>query len=334
MGERGVSGCVDEDAQSARHTSISVIVACYSLDRLNDLFALLQSIELQTEPIDELIVVVQRSRELLDALQPALGRLQHCRVVVRFLAEAAGVSLARNAGVAEASCDVVAFVDDDAVLMSDWAAATRAFYERWPDAIGAAGAILPLWDSPTMAWFPRELYWMVSCTYWTATSPTPVRNGYGANMSFRREAFDNGRRFDETIGIGGWGVSGWKGMGGEEPVLSLRVASETGRPILYAPDIRAGHRVKAYRLGLKNLARRAYWEGRLKAVLSGMSTGGPPALDMERSLLRQMVRIAAARLGRFPRQPITAVRQQGVVLLLVGVVALGFAVGVVRRDRR
>ncbi len=318
---------------SAMGPTISLVVPCYSTDRYEDVSRLIDSVQRQSPPIEELLIVVQQSRELESLLRKRLAALTSIEVHIIFLDIVPAVSKARNAGLREASSEVVAFADDDAVLADDWASATRRFYRTCPEAIGVAGAILPLWDSPAMEWFPRVLYWMLSCTYWTATSPIPVRNGYGANMSFRRQAFANGRQFNESIGISGWGVRGWRGMGGEEPELSLRVTAETGQPVMYVPDIRVWHRVRAHRLKPGSLLRRAYWEGRLKAALSGNATGTAAVLHTERSLLREIARAQIGRLRVLGSHPLVALRQQGVVLLVVAAVAFGFIEGKLRRNR-
>jgi len=336
-----------DDAEAAGHrnrtetpsgvagdVTLGVVVACYSLERLDDVLRLFDSIKQQTAPIDEVVVVVQQSRELFEAVGRAVVGLTHSRVRLLFLETARGVSQARNAGLRELGTDIIAFVDDDAVLTEDWAGATRRLYLARPDAVGVAGAILPQWDSPGNQWFPRELYWMLSCTYWTGTSPRPVRNGYGANMSFRREAFGEGRCFNESIGISGWGTGGWRGMGGEEPDLALRVTAATGRPILYVPDIRVRHRVRSHRLAWRSLVRRAYWDGRFKATLAHRPAGNTDVLNTEWSLLQEMVRAHAARLRLLVSRPLVALRQECLVLLVVAVVGFGFVEGRLRRIRR
>jgi glycosyltransferase involved in cell wall biosynthesis len=312
--------------------TLSLVVPCYTPKRLDDIFRLFDSIASQTSRIDEVVVVVQQSRELMELLHSRLERWASAPIRLLFLDATPQVCMARNAALSEVNSDIIAFVDDDSALDEDWAAATKAFYCSRPDVIGTAGAILPLWDSPAMAWFPRELYWMLSCTYWTWTSPVPVRNGYGANMSFRREAFD-GRRFSEACGIGAWGTGGWRGVGGEEPELALRVTEATGRPILYVPDIRVWHRVRAHRLRTKSLLRRAYWEGRLKAALSHRELRTPGVLHTEVGLLREMWRAQISRLRLLMAHPRLALRQQHVVLLAVTAVGLGFLEGRLRRER-
>lgn len=313
--------------------SISLIVPCYTTDRYEDLCRLFDSVRQQASPIDELIVVVQQSRQLETLLTEELEGMTSTEVHLVFLDTVPAVSRARNRGVSEASCDIIAFADDDAILATDWALATRRFYHGDSDAIGVAGAILPLWDSPAMEWFPRELWWMLSCTYWMATTPVPVRNGYGANMSFRREAFADGRRFDESLGISGWDTSGWRGVGGEEPELALRITASTGRPVKYVPEIRAWHRVRSSRLRCRSLSRRAYWEGRLKATLSASAAHTPGVLHTEWTLLREMVRAHVGRVRLLVSRPYDALRQEGAVILVVTLVALGFIDGKLRRIR-
>jgi len=312
--------------------TLSLVVPCYTTERLDDVLRLFDSISRQTSPIDEVVVVVQQSRELMEALHGQLERWGSIPIRLLFLDATPQVCMARNAALSEVRSDIIAFVDDDSALDEDWTAATKALYSSRPDAIGTAGAILPLWDSPAMAWFPRELYWMLSCTYWTWTSPQPVRNGYGANMSFRREAFD-GRRFSEACGIGAWGTGGWRGVGGEEPELALRVTEATGRLILYVPDIRVWHRVRGHRLRTRGLLRRAYWEGRLKAALSRRDSPTPGVLHTEVGLLREMWRAQISRLRLLMSHPRVALRQEHVVLLAVTAVGLGFLEGRLRRER-
>lgn len=329
------SGDADDAAGGApaRDVTLGLVVTCYTMERLEDVLRLLDSVVGQTSPVDRVVIVVQQSRELLHALRPVVARLGEGRGTLQFLETAAGVSRARNVGIRELTTDIIAFVDDDSVLCGDWAAATRHFYREHPGAIGTAGAIEPLWDSPAMEWFPRDLYWMLSCTYWEFTAPVRVRNGYGANMSYRREAFLHGRCFSEACGVGAWGSTGWRGVGGEEPELALRVCRATEKPIMFVPDIRVWHRVRRYRLRPKNLLRRAYWDGRLKAALSRRESGERDVLRTEFSLLREIARAQLGRLGGLFSHPGVVLRQTTLVCVVVFMVGLGFLEGKLRRQR-
>ena len=119
-------------------------------------------------------------------------------------------------------------------------------YAQDSSVIGVTGPILPLWEQESMSWFPRELYWIFSCTYWDMAEKTEVRNGYGTNLSFRREAFNSGERFRTSLGVKGGGQRGWQEPGAEEVEFSLRVRRKTGKHIVYNPRVRVKHKVYRY----------------------------------------------------------------------------------------
>lgn len=88
---------------------ISVVVCAYAEDRLDDLVAAVRSLQHQTLPPFEVIVVVDHNDELLDRVA---GSILGIRVLAN--RKVPGASAARNTGVAEAAGDIVAFLDDDA----------------------------------------------------------------------------------------------------------------------------------------------------------------------------------------------------------------------------
>ncbi|MFW6056836.1 MAG: glycosyltransferase family 2 protein [Chloroflexota bacterium] len=319
-----------EDTRDAQWPSLSLVVPCYSTDRYEDLMRLVASLEAQTQHIDQVIFVVQQSQVLCERLRAFLDTSACSRSAqIAFIDDAPGVARARNRGIDCATGDIIAFTDDDGILAMDWAEQTRRAYCENPRMIGLAGAILPMWDSPAMAWFPRELYWMLSCTYWETSATTPVRNGYGVNMSFRREAFA-ARRFDESLGVGAWATGAWRGVGGEEPELCVRLKQETGRDIFYIPEVRAWHRVRPYRLSIRTIVRRAYWEGRFKAVLERAHRRNEAVLDTEHALLHMVADNSICRLKNVISQPSPVLRQQVVVTLAVASVLCGYAEGKAR----
>lgn len=115
---------------------------------------------------------------------------------VRYLrCDVAGASLARNAGVAAASHDVVAFTDDDCCPQPGWAAALERMFERdatlgWvTGAVNASGADGSLSTEE------------VPAGPWTG-SRDPMRFGHGANWACRRDAFAAVGGFDEVMGPG------------------------------------------------------------------------------------------------------------------------------------
>src|SRR6266571_2414768 len=96
------------------HT-ISVIICTYSDDRWNDLIAAIGSVQQQTLPPGEIIIVIDHNPGLLKRVRE---RLPDAVVVEN--TEARGLSGARNSGIAVAKSQILAFLDDDVVATPDW----------------------------------------------------------------------------------------------------------------------------------------------------------------------------------------------------------------------
>lgn len=177
-----------------------------------------------------------------------------------------------------------------------------------------------------MAWFPREFYWIFSCTYWDWTQPTEVRNGYGTNISFRREAFDQCGLFKTNLGVKGYGKGGWQGLGGEETEFSLRVKRQTHKRIVYHPNIKVKHKVYRYRLSNSFIGKRAYWEGNAKAMFNKLyCSDSEQILSTEHELLHRIFsRLIPNSLKLLFRQPKVALRQLRVTILVLACVAAGY----------
>ena len=72
---------------------------------------------------------------------------------------------------------------------------------RRPGVIGAGGVAVPRWETGEPAWFPDEFAGVVGCTYrGLPEQRAPIRNPIGANMSFRRAAFDEAGGFRTASG--------------------------------------------------------------------------------------------------------------------------------------
>ncbi len=308
---------------------ISIIVPCYTMDRLRDVTELLDSIDAQTYKNVETIVVAERSPELVSGIKGYIQEKGYQNTQVLFNKDEWGSYSARNLGIERAKGSVLAFIDDDALLFPDWAQETARSYDKDDSVIGLTGPILPLWEHDSMAWFPRELYWIFSCTYWDWTEKTEVRNGYGTNISFRREAFDACGAFKSSLGDEkGWGKSDWQRPGAKETEFSVRVTRETGKRIVYNPDIRVKHKVYRYRLATGFIIRRAYWEGYAKAWLSRWGRSSDrEVLATEYSLLRRILfSLVPYSLGLLFKRPIIALRRLWTTALVLSCVSGGYLV--------
>jgi glucosyl-dolichyl phosphate glucuronosyltransferase len=162
---------------------LSIVITAYTAKRLNDIFELLNSIKEQTYLRIETLFVVERSKDLMEKIHSYGVENNIPNFKVLFNEGECGLSAARNVGIREAIGDIVAFVDDDVLLYPDWAEKMVKAYDD--DAIvGVTGPAFPLWEDESMAWFPKEFYWIISCTAWDAEDHVKeVRNAWGMNIS-------------------------------------------------------------------------------------------------------------------------------------------------------
>jgi glucosyl-dolichyl phosphate glucuronosyltransferase len=261
----------------------SVVMCAYTEDRWNGLLAAVGSVRAQSVPAEEIIIVIDHNQALFERVHSALPG-----TLVLENQAARGLSGARNTGLAAATGDVVAFLDDDAVPERDWLQRLAEAYDEDIAAVG--GAIVPVWEAHRPAWFPDEFDWVVGCTYRGLPEATSdVRNVIGANMSFRRDTLLalNGFR----VGIGRLDALP---VGCEETELCLRLRKRwPTRRIVYTPKARVRHSVPRNRASCAYFIRRCHGEGISKAILT-RTHGSRNALEAERRYLRRTLRRATA----------------------------------------
>ena len=253
------------------------MICAYTPDRLPVMSEAIDSLRAQTLPPHEVVLVIDHAPELLEEARRLWPDL---RIVAN--REQQGLSGARNTGVAEASGEVVAFLDDDAIAAPDWLEHLAAAYAD-PGVLGAGGAVHPRWVDGKPGWFPPEFDWVVGCTHsGMPRQPEPVRNLVGANMSFRREPLLEVGGFSHDLGR-----VGTLPVGCEETDLSIRVHQRWPEAeIRYDPAAEVDHVVPAARAKLAYFFDRCRAEGRSKAVLTKM-VGSEDGLSSERSYVRQ-----------------------------------------------
>ncbi|HEY3062705.1 MAG TPA: glycosyltransferase [Chloroflexota bacterium] len=253
--------------------SVSVIVCSYTEARWAELVEAVASVDCQTSPPTEILVVVDHNPVLLERVREALPS-------VRALANAGprGLSGARNTGIAMATGDVVAFLDDDAAADPDWLGRLLAPYAN-ARVFGVGGYIEPAWTSPPPAWFPDEFRWVVGCSYrGLPAHGGAVRNLIGANMSLRRLVFDEVGGFRGELGH-----QGTTAGGDEETELCIRVRQRWPDAVLwYEPTARVRHHVPASRTTWSYFRTRCFAEGLNKARVARF-VGAADGLASERA---------------------------------------------------
>jgi GT2 family glycosyltransferase len=151
-----------------------------------------------------------------------------------------GLNRARNAGVAAATHEIVAFVDDDVVVSAGWVAAIGACFTD--SAVGAVtGLVLPV-ELETSAQEQFELYCgfrrgLRRRVYSRVGLPSSAAAivGVGANMAYRRELVRSIGGFDVRLD------AGTRTRSGGDTDMFARVL-DADRLIVYSPDAYVWHR--------------------------------------------------------------------------------------------
>jgi len=251
---------------------ISVVICTYTEERWDDLVAAVESVQLQTVPAREILVVVDHNPGLLERVRADLGGV--FALENRGLPGAAG---ARNSGVAMSKGKIIAFMDDDALACPDWLEQHYSGYER-SGVLGVGGEIEPLWIAARPKWFPDEFNWVVGATYrGMPETSAPIRNLWTVNMSVRRDIFDEIRGFRTGFGKVG------KVSSPEDTDFCIRaIQSHPLEVWLYRPEARVRHKVHASRANWSYYLWRCYYEGLGKAELAGL-VGAQAGMSAERS---------------------------------------------------
>ena len=303
---------------------IDVVICAYTLDRWDQLVAAVHSVEAQHHPADRVIVVIDHNDDLL-----ARSTAEFTTHTVIPNAHKQGLSGARNTGIAEATAEVVAFLDDDATAEPAWLAATASVLGEG-DVGGVGGRVLPNWETAQPGWFPDEFLWVVGCSYvGLPEEQAEIRNPIGANMAFRRTLMTDVGGFREEVGrVGAIPV------GCEETELSIQVRRRGSR-ILYSPDALVSHLVPADRTRWHYFWTRCLNEGRSKAAVARL-TGADEALESERRYATRTLPQGALRGLRSavsgPRRRDGLLRTAAIVVGLV-VTGVGYVEGTIRRTR-
>jgi glycosyltransferase involved in cell wall biosynthesis len=264
---------------------ISVIICAYTERRWDELVAAVESVQRQTLPPMEIIVVIDRNPNLLLRVRenlPDVIAIENCK--------AKGASGSRNSGLAVAQGSILAFLDDDAVAQPDWIENLAACYTS-PQVVGVGGKIEPHWSGSRPSWFPAEFNWVIGCTYQgMPTKDTPVRNVIGANMSVRRHVLTTAGGFRESFGNNkdtstARARSKWlrHHAGDEETEFCIRVTQQLPDSVwLYTTTAVVKHQVPVQRTRWTYFLWRCYDEGLGKAGLVRLH-GTQAGLSSERT---------------------------------------------------
>ena len=271
---------IDKLYQENDNIKISIVICTYSFDRYSDTMDVINSLNGQTYPNTEIVLIIDQNTELLDKFKKDLKSFKDIKIGLSTLH---GLSNARNKGVELSSGDIIAFIDDDAVADPNWVTNLAKGYIH-QSIIGVGGKIKPLWIDSTIAhWIPEEFYWAMGCSYKSQRDEKHyIRSNFGSNMSFRKDVFEKIGNFDSRLGIVGNLM-----RTGEETEFSLRATNYIkNSKIVYDPDVIVYHKIFNFRKSISYLLKRCYSYGyAMGEINNGIGSDG----NTENSFLKFLI---------------------------------------------
>jgi glycosyltransferase involved in cell wall biosynthesis len=301
-----------------RSPNISVVICAYTEDRWDQVCAAVRSVQQQSLPSSEIILVIDHNPALFERSRATLP----ATVTVVENRESQGLSGARNTGSCLASGDIIAFLDDDAAASPDWLKFLCDAYAD-PKVIGVGGLTIPQWQTARPGWLPEEFYWVVGCNYrGMPPSGAPVRNLLGANMSFRREAFEIAEGFHSGIGR----TAESRPLGCEETEFCIRLGQRSPESVMLM-EHRAvvSHFVPDSRCRLAYFVSRCFAEGISKAQVTAR-VGSGDGLANERAYTTRALPLGVARgIADVFRGNLAGAGRAAAIITGLGVTAAGYA---------
>lgn len=248
---------------------LSLIIATYN--RAEQLMVTLDSVARQTLSADrwECIVVDNNSKDdtrqrvkVFAAEHPQLNIVYH-------LEQNQGLSYARNAGIAKAQGDIIAFVDDDERIVPEFVEAYVELFDSKADAMSAGGKIVAEYPTGRPEWMSHYTEQPIAnpMDFGSEVKLFPKRRiPGGGNMAMRRSVFEEVGVFNTNLGR-----TGGRLIGGEESELFERMAKR-GMACYYVPRAVMYHIIPESKLQPDYFERLSYNTGisqRLRAEMRG-----------------------------------------------------------------
>jgi glycosyltransferase involved in cell wall biosynthesis len=197
-----------------------------------------------------------------------------------------GKSFALNTGIQKARGEILAFTDDDVTFDSHWLLELVRPFQQ-PECLGVGGKIVPVWPIEKPGWLQLEgPYRLMSAivSFDLGDEPCPIKTPpYGANMAFRRQAFQKYGLFRTDLGP----TAGTE-IRGEDTEFCWRLI-DAGEPLTYAPGSIVYHPVEKNRMEKGFFSSWYYDYGRASIRQKGIPSGafrlfGIPVYHLFKSL--------------------------------------------------
>lgn len=299
---------------------VSVVVPTYLPDRYEDFTECVDALLDQSYDEVEVVLIIDGSETMTERANEDYGDIDN--VVIYAVDENPGPISRSNMGVVQASGELVAITDLDAVAEKDWIESLVDAYERH-DAIAVGGPIEPDWVAGKAEYIPEEFYFLIGATYrGFDDEEREVRNTFGANMAFERDVF---------LKLGGIKLGGIdpSQVQGRETEFCARMRREYGKGVVYTPDAVVSHKIYQHRTEPRWLVRRAFWQGYSKRAMENIV---PESGDRESDQLKQLLfEFIPSRLWGLLTDPNKTKAEQLLMLfLLLFATGFGYLYGMLR----
>jgi glycosyltransferase involved in cell wall biosynthesis len=204
-------------------TQFSLIVP--TINRVNEVIRLLESLRLQTYKDFEVVVVDQNTDE---RLIPVIEQFSSDLCMTHIRSQTSGASKARNIGIHHTRGQILIWPDDDCWFPPNLLENIASSFENNRDVSGLLGILIDATGKPHSRWYHRQTT--------RATFLSALMMGAEPLLFFRREMVENLGGFDETIGVGAqtsWGA-------GEGTDLCIR-ALHNQEVLIIDPSLKVCH---------------------------------------------------------------------------------------------
>lgn len=235
---------------------VTVIIPTYKHEeRLIDLVDLVRSLlnVSNIEHIKEIIIVDNGNSLALDSDVLKFKKYDKVKIVEE---ARVGLNYARNAGIISATASIIAFLDDDVVVSEYWA--KNILHGHGERNILCVGGPVFIQDRNTKKWptwfsdyflrflLPPNFPEKEGCIY----APYYL---IGANMSFKKEAFEKFGMFDQGLDRKGGNL-----LSNGDTEFLIRIPQDL---IWYEPRAEVQGKIKEKRLTRVFMIRRLFWQG-------------------------------------------------------------------------
>mgnify|MGYP000170874964 CR=1 FL=1 len=239
----------------------SIICTLNRADYLRKAIKSLVEQTLATESYEILVVDNGSSDATKQVVIEEFSQVQNLRYIYEPIM---GLSQARNTGLANATGEYIAYLDDDAIASPQWLEKIVEVFDTVKPQLGCVGGkVEPIWEAPRPSWLPDQLMTYLTTLDYSKTpvnlDNTPCRLT-GANIAFPKHLLQTLGGFQVDLGRRGNNL-----LSSEESFIQEQLL-EKGYSCFYHPEIAVGHHIPASRLTKDFFVNRLYWEGVSKAI--------------------------------------------------------------------